>query len=107
MKIYTIKEKVWIYPGATAAWHFVYVPKKESASLATLYKNVRRGFGSLKVQVTVGKTTWETSIFKDNRSQAYLLPLKKQIRDKEDIHQGDTIQYKLVIKEPLSKKTHI
>ena len=88
-KLYKIKSKVWLYPGM-AGWHFIGIPKKESEEIKKGSK-VKAGFGSIPVEVTVGKTKWKTSIFPDKRSSAYLLPLKADVRKKEGIFSEDTI----------------
>lgn len=93
---YTIREKVWIYPGETP-WHFVNVSKKESQKIKEKYGKLHRGFGSLPVVVTVGKTSWKTSIFPDKISGTYLLPLKAKVREKEEIIDGDTISFLIKI----------
>jgi hypothetical protein len=83
-----------LWPGETAAWHFYIVPKKDSERIKDAYTNggnknsVRklRGWGSIPVTVTIGKTTWKTSIFPDKRSGSYLLPLKAEVRKKEGLY---------------------
>jgi hypothetical protein len=94
-KKYTSRSKVWLYPGE-AAWHFVNVDKKHTAELKEKYGVKRRGFGSIPVVVTLGKTSWKTSIFPDKRSGTYLLPLKQQVRAKEGVAHGDTITFSIV-----------
>lgn len=94
---YTITEKVWLYPSETAAWHFVSVPKDVATQIKKDFGANAKGFGSLPVSVTIGETTWTTSIFPDKRSSSYLLPLKKSIRVRKDINDKDTITYTLQI----------
>lgn len=94
---YNLAGKVWIYPSAHAAWHFVSVPKKESAQIKKDFATKTRGWGSLPVEVTVGQSTWKTSIFPDKRTETYILPLKADIRRAEDIFQGETIQFRIVL----------
>ena len=93
---YKVRSKVWLYPGM-AGWHFVNVDKKQSAALKEKYGKRRRGFGSIPVSVTLGKTTWKTSIFPDKQSGTYLLPLKAQVRRAEGIENGDAITFTLDI----------
>lgn len=81
---------VWLYPG-DAAWHFVTVPKKVSANINERFGTMRRGWGSLPVEVKVGKTAWSTSIFIDRKSNTYLLPLKSRVRQAEGVIEGDRI----------------
>lgn len=91
--VFKMKGKVWLYPTEKAAWHFVTLPKKQSVQIKKLFGVLERGWGSLPVNVTVGKTRWKTSIFPDRKAGAYLLPLKTDVREKEKIKSGDTIAF--------------
>ncbi len=79
-KQFKLQANVWLYPGETGNWHFVTVPKKESAQITEQFKSMKKGWGSLPVEVKIGKTTWTTSIFPDSTSRTYLLPLKAEVR---------------------------
>lgn len=92
-----IKANVWLYPGERASWHFVTIPKKETALISTQYGNAKRGWGSLPVQATIATTVWNTSIFPDRKSGTFILPLKALVRRKEGIEAGDKIQLRLLI----------
>ncbi len=94
---HTFTGKVWLYPGDTA-WHFVRVDKEISAALKNKFGSRARGFGSLPVEVTVGKTTWQTSIFPDSQSGTYLLPLKAKVRHAEGVGDGDVVQVLLRVR---------
>ena len=96
-RIYKIKSEVWIYPSQTTPWHFVSVPKKESAEITARFGKRARGFGSLRVMVTIGKTSWKTSIFPDKKMGEYLLPLKADVRKKEGILARDKITFSINI----------
>lgn len=95
-KKYKMKAKVWLYPGEVA-WHFVNVDRKQSEALKKKYGQSRRGFGSLPVEVTIGKTLWKTSVFPDTHSGTYLLPLKAKVRAAEDIEAGDTVTFSIKV----------
>lgn len=88
---------MWLWPGEQGAWHFTHVDKKQSALIKERYKGPRRGFGGIRVRVTLGKTKWETSIFPDSRSGTYLLPLKASVRRAEGISEGDAIIFLIEI----------
>lgn len=75
---------LWRHPGADG-WHFVSVPPETSADVTDLSAGIRRGFGSVRVRVTVGATTWRTSIFPDRRTATYLLPVKRAVREAEGL----------------------
>jgi hypothetical protein len=94
---YKLRVKVWVYPGL-AGWHFVSLPKKESEKIKKNFDHLKKGWGSLPVLVTVGKTSWKTSIFPDKKSGVYLLPLKAEVRKKERIIKGIEIKLFLEIK---------
>ncbi len=94
-KIYTMTEKVWLYPGESANWHFVTLTKKIGQEIKELYGKNARGFGSLPVEVAIGKTTWKTSIFPDKYSGSYILPLKAKVRKLEDIEAGEPVTFSI------------
>lgn len=54
------------------------------------------GWGSLPVNVSLGKSRWKTSIFPDKKI-FYLLPIKSQIRKAEKINDGDLINLEIEI----------
>lgn len=93
---FKFKAKVWLYSGQ-AAWHFITVPQSTSKKLKTLFGGLARGWGSLPVKATVGKTSWQTSIFPDSKQGAYLLPIKSEVRKKELVKAGDEINIFLEI----------
>ena len=96
-KSYKIKAKIWLYPGENANWHFLTIPKKESSLITLHYKAFKKGLGSLPVEARIKKTTWTTSIFPDNKSGTYLLPLKALIRRAEGLEKDDTVTFSIVI----------
>jgi hypothetical protein len=93
-KEYKLRSKVLLYPGMTG-WHFLSVPKKESAEIKKACAGKTKGWGSLPVEAKIGKTTWKSSIFPDSKSGTYLLPLKAAIRRSESISASDTITFSI------------
>jgi hypothetical protein len=92
--IYKLRAKVWVYPGM-AAWRFIGIPQKEGREIKEKFGARARGWGSLPVSVTIGKTSWDTSIFPDKKSGSYLLPLKAKIRKAEGIGDNSTVSFSL------------
>lgn len=92
-RTHIVKTKVWLYEGKSA-WHFATIPPEKADGIRKDYIWPRRGFGAIPVHVTIGATTWKTSIFPD-KNKAYLLPLKKDVRRKEQIQSGDSITIEL------------
>lgn len=94
-KTFTIQSEVWLYNGPSA-WHFLTLPKKESAAIRELFRgSKRRGFGSIRIEATLNGHTWRSSIFPDSRAGAYLVPLNLTARRRADVAAGDTVQIKI------------
>jgi len=74
----------------------VTIPKKESGEIKKKFGMFHRGWGSIPVGITLGSTSWKTSIFWEKKG-TYLLPIKKEIRKNEKISRGDKISFNLVI----------
>lgn len=55
------------------------------------------GFGSIRVEVTVGDSTWQTSVFPDAGRGTLVLPLKKDVRRREGIGVGDSVKVALSV----------
>lgn len=87
---YNIRANVWLYPGM-AGWHFVTIPHDISEDIKNNFGDMKRGWGSLPVIVTIRKTNWKTSIFPVKKTKQYLLPIKVEIRKKEGITTGDSL----------------
>ena len=91
--MYRFDAELWLWEG-DAAWHFVTLPGTVSDDVGA-QAGARRGFGSVRVQVTVGTSTWRTSVFPDSKRGAYLLPVKKDVRTREGLEPGDTVPVRL------------
>lgn len=98
---YKLRSKVWVYPGM-AAWRFISVPEKEGRKIRKQFGAHAKGWGSLPVFVTIGKTSWDTSIFPDKKSGSYLLPLKAKIRKAEGIEDNSVVIYTLRLQQSQS-----
>jgi hypothetical protein len=92
----TLESKVLLYPGA-AGWHFITVDEENSREIRKSQDgSPRKGWGSIPVLVTLGKTQWKTSVF-PNSDGTYLLPLKAEVRRKEKVAEGDMVAMELEI----------
>lgn len=95
--LYKFKAEVWLYLGQAGNWHFISLTKKDSEDIKKNYGSLSKGWGSLPVLVTLGKTTWNTSIFPDKKSETYMLPLKADIRKKEAVSAGKIVSLSIQI----------
>jgi hypothetical protein len=87
---------LWRYTGQ-AAWHFVTLPHDVADEIDDMTAHERRGFGSVRVRVTVGSTTWNTSIFPDTKSESFVLPVKKAVRAAEGLEDGSSVTARIVL----------
>jgi hypothetical protein len=91
--------ELWIWEARRAdSWTFVSLPVDASEEIRDLAGGLRRGFGSVRVRVTVGGSTWTTSIFPDRSRGSYVLPIKRAVRKAEALDEGDiaTVTVELV-----------
>jgi hypothetical protein len=85
---YSFKAELWLYPGE-AGWHFLCRQRSRTMSAFKLPVPARRS--ARKVTAKVAGHSWQTSLFRDNKSSSYLLPVKKGVRDKAKIDDGDEV----------------
>lgn len=88
--------EVWEHDGS-AAWHFVSLPEALADDIEAAFGHRAKGFGSLRVEVTVGATRWQTSIFPDSKRGTYVLPVKKQVRQAEGLVDGSAVRVALQV----------
>jgi hypothetical protein len=94
--LYKFQAKLWLYE-AKAAWHFITVPSKISSEIKFLNEGRKSAWGSIRVLATIGKTQWKTSLFPDSKSGAYLLPVKSDVRKKENVTAENKVSVTLEI----------
>ena len=66
-----------------APYHFVALPDWVCEQVALVARAVSYGWGMIPVEVTIGNTTWTTSLFP--KDGGYLLPVKDAVRAAEGI----------------------
>ena len=74
-------------------WTFVDLPTEMADEILEVAEGVARGFGSVRVQVRIGGSTWRTSLFPGEST--YALPIKKAVRTAERCEAGDTVHVSL------------
>lgn len=85
--------ELWRWEARTETWTFVSLPTDVADEVLDLAGPVERGFGSVRVEVTIGATVWRTSIFPS--SDTYVLPVKKSVRAAEGLSIGDTVRVRI------------
>jgi CTP-dependent riboflavin kinase len=97
-KLKPFKAQIWIYPSESASWHFVTLPSECSEIINNRRKEIKkvgRDFGTAKVNVSIGKSAWSSSVFPTKTLNTkgvteYILPINAKIRRAEGLQQGDT-----------------
>ena len=88
---------LWIWRGEQAGrWYFVTVPEEQSREIKAHGFENPRGFGSVRVEASIGDIRWRTSAFPLN-SGGYVLPIKAEIRQKAELAAGDEVQVGLML----------
>lgn len=94
--------ELWLWSakdGNSDSWIFVTVPEDVSDEIRDR-GGPPRGFGSVRVEVTIGATTWRTSVFPNSaEAGTFVLPLKKAVRKAESLDLGDTASVALRVIE--------
>lgn len=94
---HVFRTRIWEHsPGDPGSWHFLTVPPEVSEELA-LEAGPPRGFGSIRVEVSIGTTSWRTSVFPDSGAGTYVLPVKKQVRRAEGLEAGSSCEVTLEV----------
>lgn len=96
--IVDFEAELWIWDARRdGSWTFVALPVEASEEIRELTAGSCRGFGSVRVRVTVGGSSWSTSIFPDARRGYYVLPVKRAVRRAEALDVGDTVRVSVEI----------
>lgn len=78
---------LWKWDG-NAAWHFLTLPFEVTDEIDEITTGKQGGFGSVPVRVTVGRTSWSTSVFPDKWRESFILPVKAAVRKAEGLAPG-------------------
>lgn len=94
----TATVSLWRWRGGAQGgdWHFVSIDGAGGEALSAhalaerLETGRRRGFGSVRVRVTVGASTWDTSAF-PMQGRGWSIPVKAAVRRAEGLAEGDPV----------------
>jgi len=95
MTHYRFAATTYLWAARTDSWVFVNLPEDAADEIEDAAPEPRRGFGAIKVEVTVGRTTWRTSVFPSKHDATCVLPLKRAVLKAEGIAVGDTVTVSL------------
>ncbi len=92
---------VWLWQGSDGApakgsWYFLTV-NGETASAIRAAATKADAWGSVRIEATIGSTTWRTSLFPSKQAGGWLLPLKATVRKAEKIAEGSVVEAVLAL----------
>lgn len=94
--MYEFDSLLWEWtPGQGDSWIFLSLPEDVSDELLELGAPYARGFGSLRVEATIGGTVWRTSVFPSAARRAYALPVRRAVRRAEGLAVGQPAHVRL------------
>ena len=71
-RVWTFTAPVWRW--REGSWRFVTLPEDVSDEVDEVVGDATGGFGSVRVEVSVGGSVWRTSLFPSSSAAAYILP---------------------------------
>jgi Domain of unknown function (DUF1905) len=88
--------KLWRWQGkakdgtpSSMSWFFITVDGPVAEAIRAASPGRTAAWGSVYVSVTIGATSWQTSLFPSKEVNGYLLPVKAAVRKAERIAEGD------------------
>jgi hypothetical protein len=93
---YRFTSSVWAHDDG--GWHFLTLPTAVSEELRDEVPPAGPGFGSIRVTVTLGCSTWDTSVFPDKARGSFVLPVKKDVRRANQLLAGDAVDVTLKVR---------
>jgi hypothetical protein len=95
---YSFTAELWEW-ASKASWFFLSLPEADADEIDERFGRTAAGFGSIRVKVRIGDTTWQTSIFPSASEKTYVLPVKKTVRSAEGLTPGVLARVELSIIE--------
>ncbi|MBX7493940.1 DUF1905 domain-containing protein [Qipengyuania sp. 1NDW9] len=89
------------WQGDRGTYHLVTITGEAAEAVAAhallqrLEFGKQRGFGSVKVMASVGRTIWKTSVFPQREKSGWVLLVSKKVMRAEDLAEGDPVELEL------------
>jgi hypothetical protein len=90
----SFRGEIWHWRGPSP-FYFVTVPEQQCRDLRAVAAAVSYGWGCLPVTVTLGESTWQTSMFP--KDGGYIVPVKAKVRRAEDVDEGMLVDLRLEV----------
>ena len=72
---------------AKGSWYFLTIDGETAQAIRAAAVKAD-AWGSVRIEVTIGGTTWRTSLFPSKQAGGWLLPLKAAVRKAEKLAEG-------------------
>jgi hypothetical protein len=98
--VFLVTAPVWLWrpePAAKASWHFLTIDPQTAAEMRYAALGRIGGFGSIRVTALIGGTRWQTSVFPHRDSGGFILPVKAEVRKREEIAADDVVTVRLEV----------
>ena len=92
---YKFSNKLW--KDKLSSWYFVSLPKDVSKEIRDNLQWQEEGWGRMKATATIKSLDWSTSIWFDTTTESYILPVKKEIRKKLSLIEGDLLEVDILV----------
>ncbi len=92
MKNIALKTKIWQWPGDTP-WHFVTISKADTQKLRAAFPRA----AMVKVEAKIEGVEWLTSLFYSREGQAYIMPIKKGVRQKLGLFHSEEVEVNIKV----------
>lgn len=93
---YEFDARLWLWDARKAdTWTFVSLPEPLADEVLDVVGTRARGFGSVRVEVTLGGSVWRTSLFPDASAGTYVLPVKRAVRRAEGLEPGSSAHVRI------------
>lgn len=79
------------------AWFFVTIDGLVAEAIRAASPGRTAAWGSVYVSVTIGATSWRTSLFPSKDVGGYLLPVKAAVRKAEQLTEGDLTHLRIAL----------
>ncbi len=76
--------------------HFATPPRALARQISTLQVPAKPS-GSIRVTSIIGQSRRKTSIFRDNKTASYFLPIKASVRSAEQVRAGESVTMTLIV----------
>lgn len=83
--------------GEAGTWVFLDVPEEAADEIHARYDHLVGGFGAVRVEVVLGRSTWRTSLFPSRERGTFVLPVRQAVRRSEGVEPPDQVRVQLTV----------